>query len=130
LKELRPVTKEAVTFFMSTLRIKKRRRSHIGPILLIIAGLLLIALMIWQLSLSKTTIPSASAPIAPAEITRVDLNEALLAFESGEAIFIDVRSAAFYFNEHVPGAVNIPLEEIESQLSSLNPEQWYIPYCT
>jgi hypothetical protein len=115
---------------MSTLRIKKRRRTYIGPILLIIAGLLLIALMVWQLSLSKTTLPAASAPIAPAEITRVDLNEARLAFESGEAIFIDVRSAAIYNSEHISGAVNIPLEEIESQLSSLNPQQWYIPYCT
>jgi hypothetical protein len=130
LKKLRPVTKEAVTFFMSTLRIKKRRRTYIGPILLIIAGLLLIVLMIWQLSLSKTTIPSVSAPIAPAEITRVDLNEARLAFESGEAIFIDVRNATFYNNEHIPGSVNIPLEEIETQLSSLNSDQWYIPYCT
>jgi hypothetical protein len=126
---LRPEAKEAVTFFMSTLRVKKRRRTFIGPILLIAAGLLLIILMIWQLSMSAAA-KSASAPVAPATIDRVELEEARLAVERGEAVFIDVRGTALYDSEHVPGALNIPLDEIESQLASLDPEQWYIPYCT
>jgi hypothetical protein len=114
---------------MSTIRVKKRRRTFIGPVLLIAAGLLLIILMIWQLSLIAAA-KSASVPIAPATIERVELDEARLAVQRGEAVFIDVRGAEFFDSEHVPGALNIPLEEIESQLAALDPDQWYIPYCT
>jgi hypothetical protein len=114
---------------MSTLRVKKRRRTFIGPILLIAAGLLLIVLMIWQLSMSAAA-NSSNAPVVPAAIDRVELEEARMAVERGEAVFIDVRSTTFFNSEHVPGAINIPLEEVESQLASLDPKQWYIPYCT
>jgi hypothetical protein len=130
LKKLRPVTKEAVTFFMSALRIKKRRRTFIGPILLIAAGLFLIILMIWQLSARTSPVPSINAPAFAPEIVRVELEEARLAVEGGEAIFIDVRSQDAFASGHIPGAVSVPLDEIQNQLSSLNPDQWYIPYCT
>jgi hypothetical protein len=61
---------------MSTYRIKKRRRSHVGPILLIAAGLLLILLMIWQLSIKAAAMPSALAPAVSTEVIRVELEEA------------------------------------------------------
>jgi hypothetical protein len=115
---------------MSTYRIKKRRRSHIGPILLIAAGLLLILLMIWQLSIKAAAMPSAFAPAVSTEITRVELEEARATVERGEAVFIDVRDAELFANEHITGALNIPLDTLPTKLSALDPDLWYIPYCT
>jgi hypothetical protein len=115
---------------MSTLRIKKRRRTFIGPILLIAVGLFLIILMIWQLSARTTAVPSINAPAVAPEIVRVELEEARMAVEGGEAIFIDVRSHDSFANGHIPAAFNVPLDEMQTQLDSLNPDQWYIPYCT
>jgi hypothetical protein len=115
---------------MSTYRIKKRRRSHVGPILLIAAGLLLILLMIWQLSIKAAAMPSALAPAVPTEIIRVELEEARTAVERGEAVFIDVRDTALFDNEHITGALNIPLEILPTNLPGLDPDRWYIPYCT
>jgi hypothetical protein len=115
---------------MSTYRIKKRRRSHIGPILLIAAGLLLILLMIWQLSIKAAAMPSALAPAVSTEIIRVELEEARTAVERGEAVFMDVRDEELFNNEHITGALNIPLAALPTNLSQLDPDQWYIPYCT
>jgi hypothetical protein len=81
---------------MSTYRIKKRRRSHVGPILLIAAGLLLILLMIWQLSIKAAAMPSALAPAVSTEVIRVELEEARTAVERGEAVFIDVRDEELF----------------------------------
>jgi hypothetical protein len=115
---------------MATLRAKKRRRTQFGPIVLITIGILLIILMIWQLSLQVSAEPAANSTATPLEISRVSIEEARQAVESGEAFFIDVRGDAFYASEHISGALNLPLNVIETQISSLNPDQWYIPYCT
>ncbi len=47
----------------------------------------------------------------------------LLAFEAGNHRhqWIDVRSAAEYASGHIPGAVNVPLDQIEARLDDLLP---------
>jgi 3-mercaptopyruvate sulfurtransferase SseA len=116
---------------MSTVRIRKRRRTHIGPILLIAFGMLLIVLMIWQLSGgSAATSSTGSIPAAENEILRVRLATALLAVERGEAVWLDVRDDNAFANGHIPGAINLPLNQIESRLTTLDRDQWYITYCT
>ena len=42
---------------------------------------------------------------------------------------IDVRPAQEYAAGHVPGAVNIPLSELEKHLDQFNPEQEIVAYC-
>ena len=43
--------------------------------------------------------------------------------EAGEALqLVDVRSASEYATGHIPGAVSMPLEQIESRLQDLGPE--------
>lgn len=115
---------------MTSTRLRKRRRIPFGPILLIVAGLILIVSMIWQLLLRTTAAPAATSPVSPQEITRISIDEAREAVDAGQAFFIDVRAEDFFVREHIPGALNIPLDQIEYQLSVLNPDHWYIPYCT
>jgi 3-mercaptopyruvate sulfurtransferase SseA len=116
---------------MSTVRIKKRRRTHIGPLLLIAFGMLLIGLMIWQLSgRAAATSSTGSNPTNATEIVRVKLDSAQSAVDRGEAVWLDVRDDVSFSSGHIPGALNIPLNQIESRLSTLDPDQWYITYCT
>jgi hypothetical protein len=71
-------------------------------------------------------------PRSEAEVPRVSIEEAKAAFDSGAAIFLDVRSTEAYAASHVPGASSIPLDEIETNPASvdLDKEQWIITYCT
>lgn len=56
---------------------------------------------------------------------------ALLTERSGAAEYqwIDVRSATEYASGHIPGAVNIPLEQIEARLEDLAPSVPLILIC-
>ena len=76
------------------------------------------------------TEPESPAVEAPGEIQRVSLEESKTAFDNGEAIFLDVRSASSYATGHVPGASSIPLAELQSRIGELNRDQWIITYCT
>jgi rhodanese-related sulfurtransferase len=42
---------------------------------------------------------------------------------------VDVRSAAEFRTGHIPGAVNIPMEEIEGRLTDLNPRLPVVLVC-
>lgn len=71
-------------------------------------------------------------PRTEVEVPRVTVEEARAAFDSGSAVFVDVRSSEAYQTSHIPGAVSIPLDEIENNPAGLNldKEQWIITYCT
>ncbi len=103
------------------------RRLTTGQILIAAAGLLLIvsaAILAW---------PKADEPPIPAtvaEIPRVSLTDARTAFDSAQAVFIDVRDAEAYAAGHVPNALSIPLAEIESDPPQIDPSTWIITYCT
>ena len=94
------------------------------------------ALLLLLLGCAATPAPQPSATqsrpatVLPEEISRVSPQGAKAAFDSGEALFVDVRSASSYAAGHIPGALSIPLIEIEARLSELDPDQWIITYCT
>lgn len=71
--------------------------------------------------------PSVEAPQA---VQRVTLEESKSAFDSGAAVFVDVRDGDVYATSHIPGALSIPLAEIEARIAELGPQQWIITYCT
>ena len=64
------------------------------------------------------------------EVTRVSLEEALMANNTGSAVFIDVRDRSAYEETHIPGSLSFPLAQLESQLKELDPNSWIITYCT
>ena len=76
------------------------------------------------------TEPANPAPAAPFEVSRISLEESKTAFDKSEAIFLDVRSASSYASSHIPGALSIPLAELEPRIDELDPDQWIITYCT
>jgi 3-mercaptopyruvate sulfurtransferase SseA len=88
------------------------------------------------LSLACVTLTAPFATATPAgeptypEIERVPLADAKAAFDAGTAVFVDVRTAASYNQSHVPGALSIPLNQIENRLDELDASQWIITYCT
>lgn len=79
---------------------------------------------------SQPTESVSPAAEAPSEIQRVTLEESLAALKSGEAIFLDVRSASSYAASHIPGAISIPLAELQPRIGELDQNQWIITYCT
>jgi rhodanese-related sulfurtransferase/DNA-binding HxlR family transcriptional regulator len=55
--------------------------------------------------------------------------ELLARAREGLVTVIDVRPPEEYASGHVPGAVNVPLAELESHLQDFEPEQEIVAYC-
>ena len=62
-------------------------------------------------------------------IKTVRLKEIVEEIESGEVILIDVRPQDEYENQHIPGALSLPVQSIEEYLSSLPKDKKIIAYC-
>jgi 3-mercaptopyruvate sulfurtransferase SseA len=93
------------------------------------------ALLVFILACNFVAPDPAQSPAFPTEnphldIERVTLEEAKAAFDSGAAVFVDVRSESSYAERHIPGALSIPANIIESRMDELDPDQWIITYCT
>ena len=110
------------------------RRSTI-PILLILLGFLFVlgAVLIFFFLQNNVNTPAIETKIQSGQLTgipRITLVEAKAAFDSQEAVFVDVRDAASYAEDHIPGSLSIPLTELEARMDELKPEDWVITYCT
>jgi 3-mercaptopyruvate sulfurtransferase SseA len=79
-----------------------------------------------------TQSPQNDVPLSEASVLRVSIEETRIALAAGAAIIVDVRSPSAYELSHIPGAINIPLGEIETNPTGLDldKDQWIITYCT
>ena len=63
----------------------------------------------------------------------VSLAETVAAFTRGEALFLDARDRDLYKLGHIPGAVNLPVQEFERVFprmrERLEAAPWLIAYC-
>ncbi len=59
----------------------------------------------------------------------IKIEELLDRLQSKNVVLLDVRPASEYHNGHIPDAINIPVEEITSQLKKLSKSKQYIAYC-
>ena len=75
---------------------------------------------------------SGGVPQTEADVPRISVEEAKAAFDSGQAIIVDVRNAESYAISHTARAISIPLENFENNIGnlSLKKDQWIITYCT
>ncbi|MGV6857578.1 MAG: ArsR/SmtB family transcription factor [bacterium] len=59
----------------------------------------------------------------------VPANELLERVRDGLVTVLDVRPAEEYNAGHLPGAVNVPLEELEQHIASMDDQQSVVAYC-
>ena len=86
------------------------------------------------LSLVYLNQPSPSmatqTPAYEQQVNRVSIEEAKAAFDTGTAVFVDVRDSGSYETSHIPGALLIPLSDLTNHLNELDRSSWIITYCT
>jgi len=105
------------------------------PLLLIGGGILILiiaAASIFYFSRGGQSVPGdlPNQDIPYPNISRADLLTAKQAFDSNQAVFVDVRDRMYYESGHIPGALSIPLSELGSRVGELDPNDWIILYCT
>ena len=79
-----------------------------------------------------STQPPANLPETDAEVPRVPVEQAKAAFDSGQAVIVDVRGADAYARSHIKGALEVSLSVIQTDPANLplDKNQWIITYCT
>jgi 3-mercaptopyruvate sulfurtransferase SseA len=103
-------------------------KNRLAPLIMIIGGLLLLAGAIYLVISTKNL--NAQSNIPNPEIKRVSLSDARKAYDSQSALFIDVRDPDSFASSHIPGAINIPQDQLLSRLEELSSARWIITYCT
>jgi len=73
---------------------------------------------------------SSEAASDPGAYT-VKPEEAVTMIDEGERTVIDVRTPAEYAEAHIPGALNIDVDDADfaDQIADLDPEEPYLVYC-
>jgi 3-mercaptopyruvate sulfurtransferase SseA len=72
---------------------------------------------------------SAAADKEVSTARRITRDEALKLVKQGKAVYVDVRSKDSYDEGHLPGAISIPLSQLQSRLRDLPPKKTLITYC-
>lgn len=109
---------------------KRAKARPIIPLLTLVGGVVLVAAAL-VIGLGGLAVPAATPTVMltnNSQVQRVSVQDAKAAYDSGSAVFLDVRSATDYTELHITGAVNIPLGEIEARMGELDPDDWIITY--
>jgi rhodanese-related sulfurtransferase len=59
----------------------------------------------------------------------VSVDEALRLWQNKEAVIIDVRTPGEYREGHIPGVVNIPLDELENRMGEIPKDKKIVLIC-
>jgi Rhodanese-like domain len=109
------------------------------PILMVGLGILImVGSLVWFIDVTRKANesradiaqPVASPRIPYPEIKRIRLGDSKAALDLKQAIFIDTRGEPYFSQGHIPGAISYNEEELSSHLSELDPNAWYILYCS
>ncbi|MFW5714460.1 MAG: rhodanese-like domain-containing protein [Brevefilum sp.] len=110
----------------------RRKKNHLLlPITLFVAVLILSVgglILAQNLRRARTVNPGEIAN--QDDILRLTAEEAYQAAANGEAVLVDTRSETEFQAQHAAGAINIPVNQAEALVSGLDPNTWYITYCT
>jgi hypothetical protein len=110
---------------------RKKKNSIILPVILFVAVIALsVGGVILAQSIRRARIQNPGDYASQDEIPRMTVSEAYEAVMNGEAILVDTRSEAQYQAQRAIGAISLPIDQVEFRLGELDPEQWYITYCT
>jgi hypothetical protein len=96
--------------------------------------LLVVALAVFSLAFQSDCQKADLAPLVKyntdAEVPRITLEDAKKEYDKGTAVIVDSRGEAAYKQEHIKGALNIPLGAPESQFSTIPKGKKIIVYCS
>lgn len=114
---------------------KKTKNNQSGTAIgiMVVGAMILVIAVVLVLTQGGTSQPTAQLPaedIPYPAVDRVTLDDAKAAYDQGQAVFVDVRSAASYEAAHITGSLSIPLNELEGRLNEIPKESWIITYCT
>jgi 3-mercaptopyruvate sulfurtransferase SseA len=75
--------------------------------------------------------PTPTAPVADdlSKARRISRTDAVKMVKQNKAIYVDVRSKESFDQGHLPGAVNIPLSELEKRFRDVPTGKYLITYC-
>ena len=59
----------------------------------------------------------------------VKMDELLARMKSKKVVVLDVRPETEFNNGHIPGAINIPIEELATRVKKLQKDKEYVAYC-
>ena len=111
------------------------------PTLLMIALAALLAAACTQESgntrVANTAAPAASPaanraepPMPYPDVSRISLEEAKALHDAGTAVFIDTHSPSVFAEEHIAGAINIPVSEGVPDVNKIPKGKKIIAYCS
>ncbi len=109
----------------------EEKRKNPFPWIVIGGGLFLILAALTYILMNRPIAPVMTpTPASVSQVQRVSLEDAKAAYDSGNAVFLDVRDSNTFAEGHIPGAVLMPITEMPTRSGELNPKSWIIPYCT
>ncbi len=109
---------------------KKKNNLRLPMILFLVVLVLSIGGFILAENLRQARVADPGEVNSQDAIPRVTVAEAYQAVSNGEAVLLDTRSESQFIAQHASGAINIPVNEVETRLGELDPDTWYITYCT
>ena len=110
---------------------KKKKQNPFLPFILMAAVIVItIVGLIIAGQVRQARIDNPGVFTSQDDIPRLTVQEAYEAQANGEAVIVDTRSAAQFEASRIAGSINIPLDEIDSRMSELDPDIWYLTYCT
>lgn len=61
---------------------------------------------------------------------RITLEGTKKLFDAGNVLIVDTRSKSQYDAEHIKGAINVSLSDVETRLSELKTDKKIVAYCS
>jgi hypothetical protein len=86
----------------------------------------------WRRLTPEVSLPQGprSAGIPYPEVERIPLADAKARYDSGTALFLDVRIIESYERAHIPNAVSMPLALLATRHQQLAGAEEILTYCT
>lgn len=97
---------------------------------IIFSVFLTVVLMFVGISCQKAMSSPTKQNVVAEEAPRISLENAKKDFDAGTAIFVDSRPDSAYKQNHIKGAVNIPLADAETRWKEISTDKKIIVYCS
>jgi len=105
----------------------QHQKSKTLLILILVVVILSVAFALWW---NKQTQSATITYTNQDEIPRVTAEEAYQAISKGKAVLVDTRPTSAFTVLHAAGAISLPIDQLEKNLPALDPDRWYITYCS